>query len=183
MRNAAPRVGSFGVWWGGILLLSFGYYLIAVFQLKRRFKFSVYEAIIGVIILLLLLNKAGWWLRYTPYFWLIPLLLVLSVNQYKSTKKELKFLCLLVIINGLLTLTVSLGVRYKDSRAFISKLDSLRKTKDTVQVDFGAYLGNKALFNEYKIPFIERALKSFIAPKQFNNIVYIEGESKTKRSE
>ena len=183
MRNGAPRVGSFGVWWGGLLLFSFMYYFISVFQLRGRFKFSIYEAIICVIILLLLINKAGWWLRYTPYFWLIPILLFLSINQYKETKNGLKILFCLVFINGFLTLIVSLGLRYNDSKEFIYKLNSLKNIKNTIQVDFGAYLGNKALFKEHKIPFVERASKTFTAPEQFNNVVFIEGESKTKTDE
>ena len=178
LRNGAPRVGSFGVWWGGILLVSILYYLISIIKIRQKFKFSVFEFIIAIILLLLFFNKAGWWLRYTPYFWLIPLLLILSINRYKNDKKEFKILFYLVTINAVFTLIVSLGLGYKDSELFKEKLRNLKETNYTYKVDFDAYLGNKALFKEYNIPFYESKSKTFLKPKAFNNVVIIETDIK-----
>jgi len=174
MRNGAPRVGSLGVWWGGILLVSILFYVYAIFRERKRFTFSVYEVIIGVILFLLIVNKAGWWLRYTPFVWAIPLLLYLSVSRYKKMKNELKILGALALVNAGLTVMVSLGLRYSDSKKFISKLEDLKNTKEIIHVDFGAYLGNKALFLEYGIQFKERSSTGFKSSKPFNNVVVID---------
>ena len=178
MRNGAPRVGSFGVWWGGILLVSFLYYFMSIYRIRDKFKLSIYEVIIGVMLLLLLLNKAGWWLRYTPYIWTTPLLLFLSVDRFKKQKIEFKLLFSLVLVNAALTLVVSLGLGYKYSKLFKEQLFCLKDIKTPIEVDFDAYLGNKALFKEFKIPFKEGSKKTFKVPKIFNNIVVIESKLK-----
>ncbi|MCF6212479.1 MAG: hypothetical protein L3J45_00470 [Flavobacteriaceae bacterium] len=174
VRNGAPHLGSFGVLWGGILILSLVYYSIYVFKARKRFKFSVFELIIIITILLMVFNKAGWWLRYTPYFWLTPLLLYLSLERYKSDTKYLTLLFGLVVINGLMVLVVSLGLRYSDSNLFKSKLMVLSKKDMPVLVDFKFFLGNKALFKEYKIKYTVGDSKTFVLPKQINDIVVIE---------
>ena len=174
MRSGAPHAGSFGVWWGGIVLLTFIYYLWQVFKMTRKFKFSIFELIIALVILLMLMNKAGWWLRYTPYFWLTPLLLILSLMRYNQHMKFLKLFFYLVIFNGLFVLTVSLGLRYQDSMRFKKELISLSKSQKPIPIDFNAYLGNKSLFKEYKINYIESDSKYFVAPKKINDAVVIE---------
>lgn len=174
LRNGAPRVGSFGVLWGGILLTSFFIYMISIYRLREKFKLSIYELYILVIFFLLLLNKGGWWLRYTPYFWLVPLFFLLSIKRYRNINLYLKGLFFMVAINGLLTLTISLGLRYFDSSKFISKLNGLKKNNKIVTVDFKSYLGNKALFKEYNINYIEANSKFFKNEQIFNNIVVIE---------
>ena len=179
LRNAAPRVGSFGVLWGGILLLSIIYYLLVLLKFKREFKFSIFELIIAVVVLLLLLNKAGWWLRYTPYFWLTPLLLFFSAQRYSKTNKSLYALCFLVLCNSLLILVVSLGLRFKDSKAFEKRLKELANSEKKIHVDFGAYLGNKVLFEEYQINFTEKKSTTFNDVEVFNNQVLIEKRNLT----
>ena len=174
MRNGGPRVGSFGVWWGGILIISMLYYFIGVIKVRKQFKFSKYEFLIAVIISLMFLNKAGWWLRYTPYFWLVPLFLFLSIDRYKKQTKGLGLLFVLVAVNAGLTLVVSLGLRYKDSREFEKELTRLSDSGKEYKIDFGAYLGNKALFNEYSIPFEEAEFKTLKNPEKFNYELWIE---------
>ncbi len=173
-RNGAPRTGSFGVWWSGILLFSLLYYIYHVIRIGTKFRLSKFEAIIGIIIGLILLNKAGWWLRYTPYFWLAPLLLYFSLERYKGRTLFLKGLFGMVIINAALTLVVSLGLKYKDASQLKETLAELSQLPQPVTIDFDNYLGNKALFKEYGIKFIEADAESFKKPLKINNIVIIE---------
>ncbi|QXP69645.1 glycosyltransferase family 39 protein [Polaribacter sp. R2A056_3_33] len=174
MRNGGPRLGSFGVWWGGILISSVLYYLLGILRVRKQFQFSEYEFLIAVIFGLMLLNQAGWWLRYTPYFWLVPLFLFLSIDRYKKQTKGLGLLFVLVAINACLTLVVSLGLRYKDSITLKHKLMELSTSGKEYKVDFGAYLGNKVLFNEYNIIFEVVDVKTLKNPEKFNNELWIE---------
>lgn len=176
-RNGAPRTGSFGVWWSGILLLSLLYYGFCVVKIGRNFKLSTYEALLGLMILLILLNKAGWWLRYTPYFWLAPLLIYFSLQRYNTHAKFLKVLFAMVLVNASFTLLISLGVKYKDGNQLKQTLRQLAQTQQPIKVDFDNYLGNKVLFKEYGIEYEEAKAETFKKPLQINNIVIIENNA------
>ncbi|WP_046755604.1 hypothetical protein [Kordia jejudonensis] len=173
-RNGAPRTGSFGVWWSGILLISILYYAFCVVRIGRNFKLSKYEALLGIIILLMVLNKAGWWLRYTPYFWLAPILLYFSLKRYKTHATFLKVLFGLVLVNTLFTVLISIGLKYKDGNELKNTLHQLAKQQQPIKVDFDNYLGNKVLFKEYGIKFEEAKAETFKNPLKINNIVIIE---------
>jgi hypothetical protein len=173
-RNGAPRTGSFGVWWSGILLISLLYYGFCVAKIGRNFKLSKYEGLIGFIILLILLNKAGWWLRYTPYLWLTPLLLYFSLKRYGTHFKFLKVLFGIILMNALFTVLISLGLKYKDGNQLKNRLQQLAQKQQPIKVDFGKYLGNKVLFKEYGIEYEEADAESFKKPLKVNNIVIIE---------
>lgn len=171
LRNGGARVGDFGVWWGGILTVSIGCYFFYLFKKRKMFKISIFEFSIFTILLIMLLNKAGWWLRYTPHFWLIPLLMYLSISRYTKSSKLLNGLTLLVLINSIFIFSASLGLRFLDSNRMHNRLTKIKKTEKTISVDFNAYLGNKELFKEYRIPYIEGESKDFKKPVIINNVV------------
>jgi hypothetical protein len=178
LRNGGARAGDFGVWWGGILIISIGSYLFYLLKNRKKFKISIFEFSIFTILLLMFLNKAGWWLRYTPYFWLLPLLMYFSVSRYTRNSKLLNGLTLLVLINSGLIFSVSLGLRYIDSNRMHNKLIHLKKINDTISVDFNALLGNKQLLKEYKINYIEGDSKDFKHPIILNNVVIFDKDGK-----
>ena len=174
LRNGGARVGDFGPWWGGILIISIIFYLYNIFRYRKKFKISIFEISIFTIILLMFLNKAGWWLRYTPYFWLIPLGVYFSISRLKKSSIFLNVLLMLVVVNSLLIFTVSIGVRYLDSMRMHKKLVELKKVDKVIYVDFDSYLGNKELFKDYNINYIEKNADSFSNPSTLNNVVIIE---------
>lgn len=171
-RNGGPRLGSFGVWWSGILLFSFAFYLYYLFRYRKEFKLSHYEYFIAIIIFLALINKGGWWLRYTPFMWLIPLFLFLSIKRYYTNKKAEMVLFCMILINGLLTLSISFGAIYLDTKRFEKKLIDLDlKNRDDLKIDFGAFYGNKTLLKEYNVHYTEVDKASFKEPMQLNSEV------------
>lgn len=173
-RNGGPRGGGLGVWWSGILILSLIYYFINILKHRKEFKFSHFESIILFILFFMFINKAGWWFRYTPYVWLIPLLLVLSIKRYKTSKIfELGFFSI-IVINGLLTLSISFGAKLLDTRRFEAKLKGL--TSKTQQIDFGRFYGNKTLLKEYGVNYIEADKATFKNPVPLNSEVTLERE-------
>lgn len=168
-RNASPRGGILGVWWSAILLISCMYYFISIWRYRNQFKFSHYEFIVLYILFFTLINEAGWWFRYTPFIWLIPLLLVLSIQRF-SSKKLFEFgFFLIVFINGLLTLSISLGAIYLDTKRFEKRLAKYQNGK-THLIDFGNFYGNKTLFKEYNIKYTEAEKSSFQKPYSISTI-------------
>tara|TARA_R110002074_G_scaffold14142_5_gene49408 strand:- start:245 stop:1843 length:1599 start_codon:yes stop_codon:yes gene_type:complete len=182
-RNGNPRLGSFGVWWSGILIFSIFFYAYYVYIHRKKFKLSDYEYIIAVIIFITLINKGGWWFRYTPFIWLIPLLLFLSIKRYQKSKKAEITFSLIVFINGLLTLSISFGAIYLDTKRFEKKLLNLKsKNINSLKIDFGAFYGNKTLLKEYDISYVEAKKETFKEIIMFNSEVAMDTISEKKNT-
>lgn len=89
------RIAGFGPLFGGVLcfsaaVLTFGVYCL--FKLNK-YWFAVVLSTIAVILALLLCIEESWWARYSPYFYLVPLLaLVLIFIAFNNEVKFFKFL-------------------------------------------------------------------------------------------
>lgn len=89
------RIAGFGPLFGGVLcfsaaILTFGVYCL--FKLNK-YWFSIIISNIAVILLLLLCIEESWWARYSPYFYLIPILsIVLIFVAFNNEVKFFKFL-------------------------------------------------------------------------------------------
>ncbi|MEQ6124663.1 hypothetical protein AAON49_10710 [Pseudotenacibaculum sp. MALMAid0570] len=171
-RNGGPRNGILGVWWSGLLLISLLYYFFNLIKLRKEFAFSHFEMIILCILFFTFINKAGWWYRYTPFIWLIPLFLTLSIKRYKKSRLfEYNFL-FIAIVNGLLTLSISFGAKYIDTKRFEDNLQKL--ASKSYRIDFGDFYGNKILLKEYDIKYIESDKSTFKNPISLNSEVILE---------
>ncbi len=95
------RAGGFGPLFSGVVLLSI---LIVVLLLTVRSSDAdqISRVIILVCLLLLItvvINPGGWWARYVPQLWLIPLLLLLSAqNRFSSKLKIINYVLILVLL-------------------------------------------------------------------------------------
>lgn len=81
------RIGGFGYFWSGILLLSLVLMLMtknANDETKKGFYL-----ITSILIASILLNPEAWWARYAPQFWALPLFLIL----FRLNNLELKKAC------------------------------------------------------------------------------------------
>ena len=172
-RNGGPRGGSFGVWWSGILLLSLFYYIFGIVKHRKQFRIGHYELMTVCILILTFANAAGWWFRYTPFIWLIPLFFVLSIRRYQGYILAERGLFVIVLINGLLTLSISMGAIYLDTKRFEKKIQQL-KSDEPISMDFGDFYGNKFLLKEYGINYVEKKKATFTQPTELNSEVFFE---------
>ena len=172
-RNGGPRGGSFGVWWSGILVLSLLYYFFGILKHRKEFKISHYELITVCILILTFANAAGWWFRYTPFIWLIPLFFLLSIKRYQAYVLPERGLFAIALINGLLTLSISMGAKMLDTKRFERKILQL-KNEQPVSIDFGNFYGNKFLLKEYGIEYVEKKRATFTQPTELNSEVFFE---------
>ena len=89
------RIAGFGPLFGGVLcfsaaVLTFGLYCL--FKLNK-YWFAILISNIVVVLALLLLIQESWWARYSPYFYLVPILtLVLIFIGFNNETKGFKFL-------------------------------------------------------------------------------------------
>ena len=93
------RIGGFGVYFSGILIFSVVVILIylIIFVLKKNYDDLV---MIGIpfllIILIMFVLSDGWWARYSPQVWFIPLMSFFLL--FKDTKKITKVLGMLLFV-------------------------------------------------------------------------------------
>ena len=104
------RIGGFGPWFSGILLLSLGLIIAALRKLwrKNRFLFCLFSGNLLLIFTLLLSLSESWWPRYSPFFYLIPLLgyalsclRVKRADTGKHGRRFHKFLSIALVCNTL----------------------------------------------------------------------------------
>lgn len=101
LRAADTRISGNGVWFGGILIISF---MIIVLQLK-----SVKEILcfipIGITLVMILLFSEAWYARYFPqvYFLVLFAVLFLNKNRQKWMKVMKYILMIMILINNSIT--------------------------------------------------------------------------------
>ena len=102
------RIGGFGYFWGGILLLLIPFLLLAE-NIKDKAENKIYYFVIITLWLSVLLNPEAWWARYAPQFWLIPIFIIFwkylpvsTNNKNNKTKFYSVLLLLLLLVNSLI---------------------------------------------------------------------------------
>lgn len=119
------RLSGFGVWFGGILILSL---LLGIYPL---FKYKKNRAILPALIIFTVLAMffpEGWWARYHPYIYYIPVLLILALSNAEKTKLVSILICAVVLINSVIS---GASVIYKFNRLtreIDNKLNDIKAT-------------------------------------------------------
>ena len=92
------RIGGFGVWWSGILILS----LIGIFKLKNKKNLILLLFLFFTVITC----PQNWWARYIPQFYALPVFISLFLLQEKSLQNKILSASLYttILINSCLSL-------------------------------------------------------------------------------
>jgi len=86
------RFGGFGPYFGYILAASLIANVLTIWKLKGADDCGLALTILGVSFAFLcfaMIHPAGWWARYAPYLWLIPVMTLLSANSAFKQKKKM----------------------------------------------------------------------------------------------
>lgn len=140
------RVGGFGPFWSGILLLSL--FLFLSFQTKEFYLKQISSFIILLILLSVLVNPENWWARYVPQFWFFPLSVVIYSMLFKKGFKQsiAKFVLYLMIFNSLL-------IFYVNERYVLKFSENLNKFLHGTNKNIMVYFLNKEI---YEISFLQK---------------------------
>ena len=76
------RIAGWGVFLGGILLISFALYL-----LSKGWKDKQVSLLLIITLITILINPGAWWARYAPQVALIPILFILPVFASSQSKR------------------------------------------------------------------------------------------------
>lgn len=102
------RIGGFGPWFSGIMILvgiATIYLLIKLARAKRWDVFVPYLLILGVMLILLIAVDGTYWARYVAYFYLVPIMALTGLFFERKNKMQ--------IIAGLiisLIMTINVGM-------------------------------------------------------------------------
>jgi len=182
------RIAGFGPLFGGILcfsaaILVFGIYCL--FKLNRYWFFIVLSNIV-VILTLLLCIEESWWARYSPYFYLVPLLsLVLIFIAFNNEVTFFKFLigvvCVFYIF--LIVKNTNYFVKYvneciTDSKVTIENLEKARiASKDEpikISLIVSSHYGIEFNLKDADINYIKVEPYTVTPNKLYGSLMYVE---------
>lgn len=150
------RIGGFGPWFSGILIISVIITIYAYYDMiknKRKNIIVPYSLILLGIVILLFIIDGNWWARYTPYLYLVPIFSLIYLVKDKNDKIKFLIGCILgitMIINSLMILSVNIK-NYENNGAYVeNKLNMFEKysiDKDVVKIKLTDYIYQGALYN------------------------------------
>lgn len=155
----STHIGGFGVWFNIILVCSV---ILLIYGLCKR-CFSCNElTVLFLLLVSVLINPECWWARYSPQFYLFPLLIfVLAVKKDIIWSNYFKTgIIVVMLINVGLLFAGTFGAQIKHQIQWHEDVKQMReyveKTHKPVPVDFsGMETGKVARFERYGIPYRE----------------------------
>lgn len=149
-----PRVGGFGPFFSGILLLAV---VTAASCLLHRPLARGQGVALTVALLLLPLGALfpeSWWARYIPFLWLVPIAVVLAGAQAKARlPKALAAVLLLAMAANSAMVFAAAGKRSVEQTALIrAELARFKAAPEPIRVDFGINQSLRAMVLRAGIP-------------------------------
>lgn len=154
-RGTSVRIGGFGPWFGGVLLLII-LALFAGFLIDWR-GFLPYFLFFFFIAGGAAMNHEFWWARLAPQVWLLPLVIILF--QVQAKKKFMRIagvvLTVLLVINTLMVTASYLTYQTRESVYLHKRLDQLSKVDGPVHIDMGIFKSARVMLHEAGVKYVE----------------------------
>jgi len=162
---AEMRIGGFGYFWSGILLLSLFY--LPVIRFRNRNERNIFWLITAMILASTFSNPHCWWARYVPQFWLFPVFVLffgLLQNYYKNKSyKILKLLLLYFVIFSFIVNSSIVLFQNTQFNLYLTKLlkapfdyiDSVKRPKDKIYLMIRPAWKNMIIADSTIIPHLE----------------------------
>lgn len=154
------RVGGFGPFFGGLLLLSLVTAAMVARNLRRQ-RDSVAAVAFGLAILVVLTALSGQqtsWARYVPQFWAVPLLIA-GAATYGNANRPRRGLATAILAVALANSAfVAWGAatgQIAASRHLRAEIAELRLQGTPIVFDFQGFDANRVRFAEAQLPYVE----------------------------
>jgi hypothetical protein len=149
------RIGGFGPWFGGSLLLGVTLLVAASFDDRRTATgiLGVSTVVVGSA----LMHPHGWWARYAPQIWLVPLLIAAGTMGLRSRACFWLRCALLaaITVDVAMVGTEYVGSQIDGTRSLREELLALRKGPLPVSVRFREFRSNRIRLDEFGLPYRE----------------------------
>jgi hypothetical protein len=130
------RVGGFGPLFGGAMIVTGGLLVILVLTEPGKNLLPIWVS--GVLLVSVLINPEGWWARYAPQLWLLPLVWTGAALFQKDrfVRAPGWILAFILAVNVSLVLIFYTGGQISNSRALRSSLESMARQEEPVTAYF-----------------------------------------------
>lgn len=155
-----PRVGGFGPFFGGIIILTI---LLAVTQVFRRYQHrgtgdSFCLWLSALILISTLSNSEAWWARYVPQLWIIPICIVLTNLATSSTfmtRVMTRALMIFLSLNLLLIGSIHFSGTIVNQIMYWREVAEIQQLSEPIRVNFNGFVMMRFRLGLYGIAFRE----------------------------
>lgn len=147
---ADVRLGGFGVFFGGILLICIP---LAILCALRGKKYTAALPAIAAFAALALFFPESWWARYNPYTYYIPCLLILWFTQIEKVPLTSVILSALLVANGLISGCAVLSHQLHETSVIKTQLLKIRAENKPVLLRINDFPSHCAWFDEFGIDY------------------------------
>ncbi len=131
------RISGFGVFFSGIFTISicFIVYYLIKFCLNKEYAIAKYIICFLVVsTILVLITDGSWWARYTPYIYLLPLLVcyLLAMNKKLISKLACLIILALIVANNYLILDTTIDTHIYQYKIINPSMIKMKKISDKI---------------------------------------------------
>lgn len=147
------RVGGFGAFFSAILLIST---FVFLFTLREKTKYRGYFLyLLSALIVSLFILPSGWWARYVPFFWAVPLVMLCYTEIAGLQYSWLRFLRSAAYLLVLVTIFILGGISFKTAVDYTGHVEEwctkLQTFNPPVRVSFGVFPAYRKKFERYGV--------------------------------
>ena len=156
LGDTDTRVGGFGYFFSGIILLCFAIAMLNIRQFYNQKFIFYFVALLGSVII----NIEMWWARYVPQMWLLPFCVIvfsyfISLNKCSLILRKLTILFL--VLSFISVANLPLNTHYKNTiNAQISNLCADEKIYIYLPIGMEKSFGTKMIKQGYDIEIIDK---------------------------
>jgi len=150
LQATDSRIGGYGVYFGGILILSLIILPISIILKKKKSQNTTFLLCsIASIPIIILFLKDAWWARYFPQLYLIPIAAI--ITSWFNGKKLLKFASIVLIyllcLNNYIYIKSRLTKVYEDKIAIVEQYEKFynnsHNKSEVIITDLKEFSGTK----------------------------------------
>lgn len=145
------RVGGFGPFFGGIVLLALVSFLISLLKERKKSLDVIFPG--AIIVISILINNYAWWASTAPQMWVLPILVAIFAFSFKNklTTCFSWITVVILLVNILLVSNYHFREQYALSRQVDAQLAQLKSSGKDIEVQLNNHLSNRIRFEEKDI--------------------------------
>lgn len=154
------RIGGFGPLWSGILMLFLvGGAIVLIRKHPQHPLGKWFVVIIGFLCVSIFIHPEGWYTRYVPQFWLMPIIAAFLLFQLRDKKLDLlaQFILIIMSVNLAGVAAVSMSSDIILSQEIKSQMKWLHKIDQPVYATFNLFDANRFRMEDAGIDYTEIA--------------------------
>jgi len=149
------RIGGWGPFFGASLIFTF---MGAFFMIINKAKFRYFWVfIVCLITITIIINPESWWARYTPQFWLIPVITLVFIWELPNSikiRKILSFsLATILLINIFFVAGPNFYNNIKTSHHLNQEIIKIKKSNRLIYISYGPLVSIESTLNHEEIEF------------------------------